>query len=201
MDHFAKPGDDLAVAQRQGGCTRNFQGYSSAGDSDIVGLGVSAISKVGPVYAQNVKTLDEYYARLESGEIPVMRGIELTSGRPGAARGDPGPGVPLRGVEGGDLDRPPDRLRALLRRRAGRIEGDGGGRRWSSSTTSGSPSRRGAGCWCARCAPCSTATCAPTASAAATRSSYERRLFDLRQTAPGTPQDDTGRVDRSEHHS
>jgi oxygen-independent coproporphyrinogen-3 oxidase len=78
MDHFAKPRDDLAVAQRQGRLTRNFQGYSSAGDSDIVGLGVSAISKVGPVYAQNVKTLDEYYGRLESGEIPVMRGIELT---------------------------------------------------------------------------------------------------------------------------
>jgi len=78
MDHFAKPGDDLAVAQRQGRLTRNFQGYSSAGDSDIVGLGVSAIGKVGPVYAQNVKTLDEYYERLERGEIPVMRGIELT---------------------------------------------------------------------------------------------------------------------------
>jgi len=78
MDHFAKPADDLAVAQRQGRLTRNFQGYSSAGDSDIVGLGVSAISKVGPIYAQNVKTLDEYYGRLEIGEIPVMRGIELS---------------------------------------------------------------------------------------------------------------------------
>ena len=78
MDHFAKPGDDLAVAQRQGRLTRNFQGYSSSGDSDIVGLGVSAISKVGPVYAQNVKTLEEYYGRLEIGEIPAMRGIELT---------------------------------------------------------------------------------------------------------------------------
>jgi oxygen-independent coproporphyrinogen-3 oxidase len=79
MDHFAKPGDDLAVAQRQGRLTRNFQGYSSAGDSDIVGLGVSAISKVGPVYAQNVKTLDEYYERLERDEIPAMRGIELSA--------------------------------------------------------------------------------------------------------------------------
>src|SRR5499427_8059960 len=78
MDHFAKPGDDLAVAQRQGRLTRNFQGYSSSGDSDIIGLGVSAIGKVGPVYAQNVKTLEEYYARVENGEIPVMRGIELT---------------------------------------------------------------------------------------------------------------------------
>jgi oxygen-independent coproporphyrinogen-3 oxidase len=78
MDHFAKPEDDLAVAQRQGRLTRNFQGYSSVGDSDIVGLGVSAIGKIGPIYAQNVKTLDEYYGRLEHDEIPVMRGIELT---------------------------------------------------------------------------------------------------------------------------
>jgi oxygen-independent coproporphyrinogen-3 oxidase len=79
MDHFAKPGDDLAVAQRQGRLTRNFQGYSSTGDSDILGLGVSAISTVGPVYAQNVRTLDEYYALLDGGTVPVMRGIELSA--------------------------------------------------------------------------------------------------------------------------
>src|SRR5215470_12028231 len=79
MDHFAKPGDDLAVAQRQGRLTRNFQGYSSTGDSDIIGLGVSAIGKLGPVYAQNVKTLDEYYGCLENDVLPVMRGIELTA--------------------------------------------------------------------------------------------------------------------------
>jgi oxygen-independent coproporphyrinogen-3 oxidase len=77
MDHFAKPGDDLAVAQRQGRLTRNFQGYSSGGDSDILGLGVSAIGTVGPVYAQNVKALDEYYAQLDSGLPPVLRGLEL----------------------------------------------------------------------------------------------------------------------------
>jgi oxygen-independent coproporphyrinogen III oxidase len=79
MDHFAKPEDDLALAQREGRLTRNFQGYSTAGDADILGLGVSAISKVGPIYAQNVKTLDEYYARLDSGTLPVMRGIELSA--------------------------------------------------------------------------------------------------------------------------
>ena len=79
MDHFARPGDDLAVAQRRGRLTRNFQGYSSTGDSDIIGLGVSAIGKIGPVYSQNVKTLDEYYGRLENGALPVMRGIELTA--------------------------------------------------------------------------------------------------------------------------
>ena len=79
MDHFAKPQDDLAVAQREGRLTRNFQGYSSAGDADIIGLGVSAIGMVGPVYAQNLKTLDEYYNCLDGGELPVMRGIELSA--------------------------------------------------------------------------------------------------------------------------
>jgi oxygen-independent coproporphyrinogen-3 oxidase len=78
MDHFAKPGDDLAVAQRQGRLTRNFQGYSSSGDADIIGLGVSAIGKIGPIYSQNIKTLDEYYELLERGDLPVMRGIELS---------------------------------------------------------------------------------------------------------------------------
>ena len=78
MDHFAKPGDELAVAQRQGRLIRDFQGYSAGGDCDLVGLGVSAIGKVGPTYAQNVKALDEYYARLDGGELPVLRGIELS---------------------------------------------------------------------------------------------------------------------------
>jgi oxygen-independent coproporphyrinogen III oxidase len=77
MDHFAKPGDDLAVAQRLGRLTRNFQGYSSTGDSDILGLGVTAISTIGPIYAQNAKTLDEYYGRLDSELLPVLRGVEL----------------------------------------------------------------------------------------------------------------------------
>ena len=79
MDHFAKPDDDLAVAQRQGRLTRNFQGYSSCGDSDIIGLGVSAISKVGPTYSQNEKVLEDYYARLDGEELPVLRGMELSA--------------------------------------------------------------------------------------------------------------------------
>lgn len=77
MDHFARPGDELAVAQRQGRLIRDFQGYSTGGDSDLVGLGVSAIGKIGPAYAQNLKGLDEYYATLDQGELPVLRGIEL----------------------------------------------------------------------------------------------------------------------------
>ena len=79
MDHFAKPEDELAVAQRQGRLTRNFQGYSSTGDSDILGLGVSAIGTLGPIYAQNFKTLAEYYGCLDSATLPVMRGIELSA--------------------------------------------------------------------------------------------------------------------------
>jgi oxygen-independent coproporphyrinogen-3 oxidase len=79
MDHFAKPDDELAVAQRQGRLHRNFQGYSTYADADLLAFGVSAIGKVGPTYCQNVRTLDDYYDALDRGELPVMRGIELTS--------------------------------------------------------------------------------------------------------------------------
>jgi oxygen-independent coproporphyrinogen-3 oxidase len=78
MDHFAKPGDDLAVAQRQGRLHRNFQGYSTHADADLVACGVSAIGAVGATYSQNVKTLDAYYERLDNNELPIERGIELT---------------------------------------------------------------------------------------------------------------------------
>jgi oxygen-independent coproporphyrinogen III oxidase len=77
MDHFAKPDDELAVAQRQGRLHRNFQGYSTYADCDMLSFGISSISKVGPCYAQNVKTLDEYYDILDQGQLPILRGIEL----------------------------------------------------------------------------------------------------------------------------
>jgi len=79
MDHFAKTNDDLARAQRQGRLHRNFQGYSTRPDYDLIGLGVSAISKVGPTYAQNVRTLDEYYETLRGGALPTQRGIQLNA--------------------------------------------------------------------------------------------------------------------------
>ena len=79
MDHFAKPDNELAVAQRQGRLHRNFQGYSTHAEADLLAFGVSAISKVGPSYGQNVRTLDDYYAALDRGELPVFRGIELNS--------------------------------------------------------------------------------------------------------------------------
>jgi oxygen-independent coproporphyrinogen III oxidase len=78
MDHFALPGDELAEAQRQGRLQRNFQGYSARPASDLLALGVSAIGRVGPTYYQNQKRLDDYYGALDSGRLPVARGIELT---------------------------------------------------------------------------------------------------------------------------
>jgi oxygen-independent coproporphyrinogen-3 oxidase len=78
MDHFAKPTDDLAVAQRQGRLHRNFQGYSTYADTDLVSCGVSAISAVGTTYSQNVKTLEAYYDLLDKNELPIARGIRLT---------------------------------------------------------------------------------------------------------------------------
>jgi oxygen-independent coproporphyrinogen-3 oxidase len=78
MDHFALPTDDLAVAQREGRLQRNFQGYSTHAEADMVACGVSAISAVGASYSQNVKTLDDYYARLDQGELPIERGLLLT---------------------------------------------------------------------------------------------------------------------------
>jgi oxygen-independent coproporphyrinogen-3 oxidase len=77
MDHFAKPGDELAVAQRERKLHRNFQGYSTRPDCDLIAFGISAIGKIGPSYAQNVKTLDEYYARLDTDTLPVLRGVDL----------------------------------------------------------------------------------------------------------------------------
>ena len=77
MDHFAKPSDELAAAQRERKLHRNFQGYSTQPDRDLVAFGISAIGKVGAAYVQNVKTLDDYYARLDAQVLPVMRGVEL----------------------------------------------------------------------------------------------------------------------------
>jgi len=78
MDHFALPDDDLALALRDGGLHRNFQGYSTHGDCDLIGLGVSAIGAVGNSYSQNRKDLSGYYAALDRGRLPVERGIALS---------------------------------------------------------------------------------------------------------------------------
>ncbi|OJT36037.1 oxygen-independent coproporphyrinogen III oxidase [Serratia plymuthica] len=78
MDHFARPDDELAVAQREGKLHRNFQGYTTQGDSDLLGLGVSAISMLGDSYAQNQKELKTYYSSVEAQGNALWRGLTMT---------------------------------------------------------------------------------------------------------------------------
>ena len=78
MDHFALASDSLAVAKRQGRLHRNFQGYSTQPDCDLIALGVSAIGRVGATYSQNAKTLEEYYDFIDQGQLPVVRGLALS---------------------------------------------------------------------------------------------------------------------------
>jgi oxygen-independent coproporphyrinogen-3 oxidase len=78
MDHFALPSDALAVAKRQGRLHRNFQGYSTQPDCDLIALGVSAIGRIGATYSQNAKTLGEYCDALDQGRLPIVRGMALT---------------------------------------------------------------------------------------------------------------------------
>ena len=77
MDHFALPTDELVRAQADGTLQRNFQGYSTRAECDLVALGVSSISKVGDTYAQNAKSLPEYYKRINGGTLAVERGVAL----------------------------------------------------------------------------------------------------------------------------
>ncbi|NLS13678.1 oxygen-independent coproporphyrinogen III oxidase [Vibrio sp. SM6] len=77
MDHFALPQDELAVAQREGKLHRNFQGYTTQGECDLVGFGVSAISMIGDVYAQNQKELKKYYAQVNDLRHALWKGVAL----------------------------------------------------------------------------------------------------------------------------
>lgn len=74
MDHFSLPEDPLAIAQKEGRLYRNFQGYATHVDCDIVGLGLSSIGQVGDSFSQNEKSLERYYQRIEAGELPVIKG-------------------------------------------------------------------------------------------------------------------------------
>lgn len=78
MDHFAKPDDELAIAQRNGTLHRNFQGYSTHAECDLIAMGVSSISKVGNTYSQNAKDIGQYMNMIDQGHIPVIQGVELT---------------------------------------------------------------------------------------------------------------------------
>ena len=79
MDHFALPTDPLAIAKQQGRLHRNFQGYSTQPDCDLIGLGVSSIGRVGSTYSQNAKTMEEYCDFLDQGRFPVVRGLSLSA--------------------------------------------------------------------------------------------------------------------------
>ena len=79
MDHFAKPDDELVLAQNDGGLHRNFQGYTTHGHCDLIGLGISAISSIGNLYCQNVKTLDEYVEAIDDNRPPTERGLLLSN--------------------------------------------------------------------------------------------------------------------------
>ena len=78
MDHFAKPDDELAIAQMNGSLHRNFQGYTTHAECDLVAMGVSSISSVHHSYSQNEKNIDGYYAAINAGHLPIIRGLSLT---------------------------------------------------------------------------------------------------------------------------
>jgi oxygen-independent coproporphyrinogen-3 oxidase len=78
LDHFAKPDDSLALAVKDKSLHRNFQGYTTRADCDLIALGLSSIGKIGASYVQNLRTLDEYYAALDQGNLPVEKGFDLT---------------------------------------------------------------------------------------------------------------------------
>ncbi len=77
MDHFALPGDELVLAARQGSLTRNFMGYTTKRDTEMVALGTSGISDVDGAYAQNHRRLASYYQAVDGGELPIERGYRL----------------------------------------------------------------------------------------------------------------------------
>jgi oxygen-independent coproporphyrinogen-3 oxidase len=78
MDHFAKPQDELSRAQQEKSLYRNFQGYSTKSGADLYGFGMSSISHFGEIYAQNFKTLQEYYAALDKGSLATHVGYRMT---------------------------------------------------------------------------------------------------------------------------
>ena len=77
MDHFAKPDDELTIAQKNGELYRNFQGYATHADCDLVGIGITSIGTIANSFAQNARTMDEYNAKIDQGELAVFRGVEI----------------------------------------------------------------------------------------------------------------------------
>ena len=79
MDHFARPNDPLVQAMHDGSLRRSFQGYTTHMECELIGMGVSAIGELEGCMYQNAKTLDEYYADIEQGQLPVRKGIALSN--------------------------------------------------------------------------------------------------------------------------
>jgi oxygen-independent coproporphyrinogen-3 oxidase len=77
IDHFAMPDDELSVPQRQGQLHRNFQGYTTQPESDLIGFGVTSISMLNDVYVQNHKSLKDFYRAIDADELPIERGVGL----------------------------------------------------------------------------------------------------------------------------
>lgn len=77
MDHFAKPNDELTIAQQNGELYRNFQGYATHADCDLIGIGITSIGTIANSFAQNVRTMDEYYECIDKGELAIFRGVEI----------------------------------------------------------------------------------------------------------------------------
>ena len=77
MDHFAKPEDELTIAQKNGELYRNFQGYATHADCDLVGIGITSIGTIANSFAQNARTIDEYNAKIDNGELAIFRGVEI----------------------------------------------------------------------------------------------------------------------------
>ncbi len=78
MDHFAKPNDELAIAQRAGELHRNFQGYTTQPESDLLGFGITSISMLQDVYSQNHKSLNNFYHAIDAGDLPIEKGFRLS---------------------------------------------------------------------------------------------------------------------------
>ena len=77
MDHFAKPDDELTIAQNNGELYRNFQGYATHADCDLVGIGITSIGTIANSFAQNVRTMDEYLTKIDGNELAIFRGVEI----------------------------------------------------------------------------------------------------------------------------
>ena len=78
MDHFAKPTDELAIAQQQGQLHRNFQGYTTHKNCDLVAMGVSSISHIGPYIFQNSPNMETYIKEIDAGKMPIVKGLEAS---------------------------------------------------------------------------------------------------------------------------